>query len=241
VSGHPALRAWLRFWRIRQRYHRYQVVGLDRLASDQAMLLVAYHGRPLAYDQCMLSVSMYDRFGYMPHGVIHSAVDDQPVLRWMKDGLGFVTGDGPEISAAVARGEHIALQPGGTREGCRSVRHRYTVDWGRRHGYLRLALRHGLPIVPVAAAGVDDCYIGLNDGYRLGRRLGAPSGLPVWFGVGVAGLWPLSPPLPVRITTHIGRPIQIDVDPDDPDAMMAAHERIKGAVQDVLDEARRAS
>ena len=38
----------------------------------------------------------------------------------------------------------------------RKVEGGYEVDWGERTGYLRLALRHRLAIIPVAAAGVDD-------------------------------------------------------------------------------------
>lgn len=236
---HPALAAWLAFWRWRQVWHRYQVVGLERLLVRRSVLLVAYHGRPLAYDQCMLSVTLYDQLGYLPHGVIHGAVDHLPGLGWMADGLGFVTGESPALDAAVARGEHIAVQPGGTREGCRSFRERYRVDWGDRYGYLRLAVRRGLPVVPLAAAGVDDTYLGLNDGYRWGKAAGVPFGLPLWFGVGFGGLWPIAPPLPVRITTHVGAPLDVSgLDVEDPEALRAAHGRVRGAVQDLLDLAR---
>ncbi len=232
---HPALRLWLGYWGVQQRYHRYGVEGLERLDRPDSVLLVGYHGRPIAYDLCMLSVSMYRRFGTLPHGIIHKAVRQNGALTWLSDGLGFVTGDGPEISAAVSRGEHIAVQPGGTREGCRSARHRYAVDWGSRTGYLRMAIRHGLHIVPVASRGVDDGYLGLNNGYRWGKRLGAPAGLPVWFGIGLTGLWPLSPPFPVRITTHIGHDIDVsDVDPNDPMALAMAHRHIAGEVQTLV-------
>jgi len=59
----------------------------------------------------------------------------------------------------------------------------------------------------VATAGIDDVYVGLNDGYALGKQLGVPYGLPVWLGVGLFGLWPLALPLPVKLTMRVGRPI----------------------------------
>lgn len=229
-----ATRLWLGFWRAAQRYHRFEAHGLHHLDGLGPALLVAYHGKPIAYDQCMLSVSLYDRLGYMPHGVIHQAVDEIPPLRWLKDGLGFVTRDGPDLDAAIARGELLAVQPGGTREGCRSSRHRYQVSWGPRTGYLRLAARHGLPIVPVASRGVDDGYLGLNDGYRLGKAVGMPAGLPLWFGVGLGGLWPFAPAFPVRITTHLGAPLHLDL--STPDAIQVAHRTVQQAVQSLLDE-----
>lgn len=232
------LLAWLTFWRGMQTYHRYRVHGIEKLDGRRAMLLVAYHGRPIAHDQCMLSVSLYDRLGYMVHGVTHHAVRTNRLMRWVTDGLGFVTQDGPEVAAAVAAGEHIAVQPGGTREGCRSFRHRYELDWGNRTGFIRMALRHRLPIVPIAAHGVDDCYFGLNDGYRWGKRLGVPAGLPAWLGLGVGGLWPAALPLPVRITTVIGDPIELEdqgaIDPADDAALLRAQRRVASAVRELL-------
>jgi 1-acyl-sn-glycerol-3-phosphate acyltransferase len=118
------------------------------------------------------------------------------------------------------------------------------VDWGDRTGYLRLALRHRLPIVPVAAAGIDDGYLGLNDGYALGRRLGVPHRIPVWLGLGPLGLWPLSPPFPVKITQLVGEPIDPHADgplaEDDREGLLRLHRRVAGAVQALMDEHRAA-
>ena len=242
LAGVP-LGGWLAFFRLARVYHRYEIVGLHHLERPGAALVVGYHGRPLAYDLCMLTVTLHERLGYLPHGIIHGYFDHQPILKWLIDGLGFVTGDGAALDAAVARGEHILVQPGGTREGCRSFRHRYEVDWGDRTGYLKLALRHRLPIIPVAAAGIDDGYLGLNDGYALGKRLGVPNRLPVWLGLGPLGLWPISPPFPVKITQLVGEPIdpfaEGPIDAGDRAALLRLHRRVAGAVQGLLDRGRR--
>ena len=237
------LRAWLGLFGAMRAYHRYDIVGLDRiLALRRPALLVGYHGRPIAYDLCMLGVTLHERLGYLPHGIVHGAVEQQPVMKWVADGLGFVTGDGPAVDEVVRRGEHICVQPGGTREGCRSFRHRYELAWGDRVGYLHMALRHGLPIVPIAASGIDDGYIGLNDGYALGKRLGAPGRLPLWLGMGLFGPFPFSPPLPVKITQRIGEPIDLEaegpVDRGDRAAVLRLHATVKRAVQALLDAGR---
>jgi hypothetical protein len=233
------LQAWVTLFGALRRYHRYEVVGLDRLLRHDACLLVGYHGKPIAYDLCMLTVTLRERLGYLPHGVVHGAVDHEPLMRWVSSSLGFVTGDGDAVALAKARGEHVLVQPGGTREGCRSSLHRYRVDWGERTGYLRLALRHGLPIIPIAAHGVDDGYLGLNDGHALGKRLGAPQRLPLWLGVGPLGLFPFSPPFPVKITQLVGEPIDPladgPIDPEDRPRLLALHRRVAGAVQALLD------
>ncbi len=236
------LEMYLAAWRAARRYFRYETTGIEHLETGRAGLVVGYHGRPYAYDLLMLLVEIYERQGYMPHGVIHGAVESNAVLKWLSDGLGFVTGDGPAITAAVERGEHVVVVPGGTREGCRSVRHRYQVDWGQRVGYLKLALTHGLPVIPVAASGVDHAYIGLNDGYRTGKRVKMPARLPLWFGLGPLGLWPFSPPFPVKIRQRIGEPIDLEADgPIDMrhrDSLLRLHRRVTGAVQALLEELR---
>lgn len=237
-----ALRAWLAAFRLARRYHRYEVRGLDALLAPGSKLVVGYHGRPAAIDLCMLTTVIHERLGYLPHGVIHAAFTAHPFAKRLVDGLGFVTGDGPAIEAAVRRGEHVLVQPGGTREGYRSFRHRYEVDWGDRTGYLRLAIEHRLPIVPVAASGVDDVFVGLVDGHALGKRAGMPHRLPLWLGVGMTGVWPFSLPFPVKITQLVGSPItaHLDLDRGRPDrtALLAVHRRVAGEVQSLLDQAR---
>jgi 1-acyl-sn-glycerol-3-phosphate acyltransferase len=241
-AGGVPLATWLAAFRVLRAWHRYEVRGLETLLEPGAKLIVAYHGRPLALDQCMLTVSLHERLGYLPHGIIHGYFGQNRLLKAWIDGLGFVTGDGPGIEQAVARGEHILVQPGGTREGCRSFRHRYEVDWGERLGYLRLAIRYRLPIVPVAGDGVDDFYIGLNDGYALGRRLRVPAGIPVWLGLGATGVWPLSLSFPVKIIQLIGAPIRrhLDggIDPSDRGALVALNQEVRDAVQSLMDRAR---
>ena len=240
-GGTPAsVRAWLRLWRLSALWHRYTVEGLDHIIDGGPKLIVGYHGRLLAWDLCILTTILHDRLGYLPHGVVHGAFAAGPVGR-VVDELGFVTSDGPKMADAVARGEHLLVAPGGDREACRSHRDRYRVDWGERHGYLRLAIRHRLPIVPVAASGVDDTYIGLHNGHALGRRLAMPGRLPVWLAFGPLGLCPFSPPFPARIHQIVGEPIDLwehgAPSADDRDTLERLHSRVTEAVQALLDRA----
>lgn len=235
----PAISVWMAWWRLMRRYHRFRTFGLEHLTGAESRLVVGYHGRGIAHDLCLLSTVLVDEFGYLPHGVVHAAARRLPVMKQVVEQLQMIAGDDEEmVRQIIARGEHIIVAPGGTREACRSVGVRYRVDWGGRLGYLRFAARYGLPIVPVAAAGVDDTYIGLNDGYRTGKRLKVPLRLPLWFGVGLGGLFPLTLPLPARITQVIGPPIPVDVDPDDRDGLEALNARVVAQVQDQLDHAR---
>lgn len=232
--------AWLAHWNLMRRYHRYEVVGLERLERDGPALLVGYHGRPIARDLCMLQALMHARKWPMPVAVMHRSFAEAPVLRWIAEGMEFVIGDGAAMESAIARGAKVIVTPGGTREGCRSRRHRYRVDWGSRTGYVKLAIKYRLPIIPIAASGVDDAYLGLNDGHRWGRRLGIPRQMPAWLGLGPLGLWPMSPPFPVKIVQLVGPPIEDHllwpIAPDDPPAIRGLALKIESAVQKLLDQ-----
>jgi 1-acyl-sn-glycerol-3-phosphate acyltransferase len=232
---------WLRLWDLVRRWHRYRVEGLEHLVEGGPALIVAYHGRPIAHDVCVLQGVLWDRLGYLPHGVVHAGLARMDRSRRFFESIGAVFGDGPALEEAVARGEHLVVTPGGSREGCRPRGQRHRVHWGGRRGYLRLALRLGLPIVPVACAGTDDAWIGLNDGDAWGRRLGLPAGVPAWLGLGLTGLWPFALPLPVPFVQVIGPRIDLRADPaldlEAPGGLDALHARVSGAVQDLLHRA----
>lgn len=222
------------------KWQRFEVQGLERLLGDQPYMLVGYHGRPLAWDLLMLGTVIHKHKGYLPHGLIHTAFAHGIAGHMIRD-LGFVVADSPELAAALARGEHMLVAPGGIQEGCRDHRHRYKVTWPDKFGYLRMALRYNLQIVPVAASGVDDMYVGLNDGGKLGDRIKMPLGLPFWFGLGPAGLWPFSVPFPAKVTQRIGEPIDLaarGVQADDKAALLSTHREIGATIQRTLDDLR---
>ena len=238
------LAIWLPYWRFWMRYHRYTVEGLEHLDGPQPMMIAGYHGRGVAIDMCMLNIALYDRLHYMPHSLMHRVSALSPYSRWMLDGLGFFIGDGPALKAAVKRGEHLIVTPGGANEACRSWHDSYRVDWGNHVGYLRLAVKYGLPVVPVGAAGADATYLGLNNGPEVGRRLGMPKDYAylAWTGIGLLGLYPWSPPFPVRLHQMIGAPIHPRdegvTSPTDRPGLLRIHRRMTAAVQDLIDRAR---
>lgn len=222
------------------KWQRFEVQGLDVLLQDKPYMIVGYHGRPLAWDLLMLGTVIHREKGYLPHGLIHAAFQHGVAGHMIRE-LGFVVADSPELAAALGRGEHMLVAPGGIREGCRDHRYRYRVDWPDKYGYLKMALRHGLQIVPVAATGVDDMYVGLNDGGRLGEKIAMPLGFPLWFGLGPAGLWPLSVPFPVKVTQRIGTPIDLaarGVRADDKQALLSIHRELGATIQATLDALR---
>lgn len=186
--------ATFRFW---QRYFRYEVEGFEILAETEPAVVVGYHGGPWALDLLMLGTRVHDELGYFPRACWHPVWWRIPSVGKVVTDLGGLprrpTDD--EMHTLKARGEHIVFAPGATREGLRPLWDGRRVDFGPHRGYAKLALAHGMPIIPVVAPGMDRTYVGLN------------TGLP-WLGLGVAGVWPLALPFPVKIRQRIGAPIR---------------------------------
>jgi hypothetical protein len=237
--------AWNTYWNAMRVYHRFEVVGLEHIVGRQgSVLVVGYHGRPWALDLCMLGTLLEREHGVELRPIFHQGFE-QPGLNWLIEGLGCVTSDGPRMAEVVARGDPVVVTPGASREGFRPFYERYRVSWGGRMGYLRLALKYKMPLVLAASAGVDDTYIGLNDGEKWGQRLKLPTGLPAWIGVGPLGVWPLSPPFPSKITLHLSPPIHLEdngpVNPEDTEQLRLLHRDIATRIQRMLDNARNRS
>jgi len=244
ISEQIAQGAWISYWRFWQRYHRYTVEGLQNLDGSRAKLIVGYHARGVAMDMCMLTVAVFDRYGYLPHGFLHRSVENVWYGRWLAQSLGFVVKDRPSLAVAVERGEHLVTTPGGGQEGLRPFWRRYTVCWGEGLGYVRLAVKYGLQIVPVGCRGADDLFIGLNDAEATGKAIRVPMnfGYAFWLALGPLGFYPFSPPYPVRLMQRIGTPIDPfehgRVELDDEEGLRRIHVRVVDAVQTILDDLR---
>jgi 1-acyl-sn-glycerol-3-phosphate acyltransferase len=237
--------SWLAFWRAMRAYHRYTVEGFEHIAEKGPALIVGYHARGFAVDLCILSVEMKERLGYLPHAIFHDALGKLPVFPTLLRSIGGVTGDGPSLEDAVSRGEHLIVLPGGGREAFKPVCGGGRVDWGDRTGYLRLALRLNLPIIPVVSGGADHLYVGFNDGYETGKKLGMPLRLPLWAGFGPFGIYPLSLPWPVQLRQIVGKRIALDavghVDPENRADVAALHRHVVMRMQALLNRANGAS
>lgn len=235
---------WLALMAAWKRYFRYEVEGMEHLRTHDCKIVVGYHGRPLAWDLFMLGAEIHREQGYLPLALVHYDFMKWPYLRWLTEGLLWSTGKGPMLDEAIAKGRHVILAPGGVTEGLRPAWVRYQVDWPNL-GYLRLAISRGLEVVPVAAAGVDDAFLGLADNDKLKQRLRLTNGTALWAGVGPLGFYPWSPPFPVRVHQIVGAPIVPVFEPEqrkailnDPERLQALHVQVQTRVQELLDLAR---
>lgn len=143
---------------------------------------------------------------------------------------------------AFARGEHVAVYPGGDIDAAKAWEDRNRIKFGGRAGFARLAIDNGVPIVPIVTAGAGESLLVISSGERLARatrldkllRLkSAPISvsLPWGLNIGVVGLLPYLP-LPTKLHTRV-LPVMPAESGEEP-AEYAA--RVESAMQSALTE-----
>ena len=96
-----------------------------------------------------------------------------PGLPKVKSHFGLIDPSEDACLAALEAGEQLLVTPGGMRE-AQPARDFYRLRWEGRYGFVRLALRTGVPIVPFAIVGGAEAYPGLRRGALLLVAAAAP-------------------------------------------------------------------
>lgn len=177
------------------RLHALRIDGLERLPRGPA-LLVGNHGL-LGYETPFFFHALYRATGRMPLGLADRWFFKVPLMREVLMRLGGTYGCRENALAGLKAGNHVVCYPGGAREVLKTPSDRYRLQWQKSRGFLAVAREAGVPIVPFAAAGVDDTFdipdrikgtgrfLMGHDKYDLPRLNNViPRAVPLWFRIG---------------------------------------------------------
>ncbi len=230
------------------RYFAPEVRGVDRLPDDGPFLLVSNHsGGFLMPDVWALAAEMLDSFGI--DRVIHPLVFDfafaipgfGPALRR----LGGVPANMDNAKQALSDGAGVLVYPGGDWEAYRPWPDRNRIDFKDHTGFIRLAMREGVPVYPAVTHGSHDTLVVVSRGEEISRALGLdklrvqvfPFTLGVPFGVVPVFLPNL--PNPAKILIEVLEPLSWThhgpAAADDEDVVRAAYAEVTGRMQQTLD------
>ena len=210
----PALRLSSRL------YFRADVRGLENIPPEGPVLLVGNHsGGTWIADTFIFSQCFYDHFGSGRrfHQLAHDLVFKVPGLRALVERYGTVPASPENMARALERDAALLVYPGGDHETFRPSWESDQVDFAGRTGFVKLALEHEVPIVPVVSIGGQETALFLGRGRRvasalqLDRRLRLKVLPPVIgppFGLTIMDL-PGRFPLPAKISIRVGKPIDL--------------------------------
>ncbi len=132
--------------------------GLEHVPREGAVLLAGNHTIYGLLDIPMLGLEVYEQTGRVVRGLgdhNHFAI---PVWRDFLHGIGAVRGTRENCARLLEAGEAVLVFPGGGREVFKHKGEKYRLVWKERVGFARLAIQHGVPIVPFASVGVEDMF-----------------------------------------------------------------------------------
>ncbi len=219
-------------------YFRTEVEGIERLPEGGA-LLVSNHG-PMGFDAVELVFGVYRRTRRLPRALVERTAFRVPALKLLLERLGHVAGTPDNAVALLRRGDLVLVYPGGAREAFKGSAGRYRLAWSKSTGFVRVALRAGVPIVPVAGVGVDDYYDVVAEPEEvarspLGRLLVTLLGHEKYAPPGLRGVGPL--PRPAQLTFVVGEPLRPDAPPeaaDDTALVARLHADVKDRLERLL-------
>jgi 1-acyl-sn-glycerol-3-phosphate acyltransferase len=185
-------------------YFTPEVRGLDRLPAEGPALLVGNHSclfyMPEAFTcgQAVMSRRGIDAPAYaLAYDLLFAVPGVGPFLRR----LGVIPASNSHAESALAGGACVLVYPGGDLEACRPWTQRNKIEFAGRKGFVRLALRSGVPVVPVVAHGGHHAVMVLARGDRLAQAAGLRTlrinvfPLLAGFPFGITSI--LAPPLPM--------------------------------------------
>ena len=142
----------------------------DRIPRRGPALLVGNHAL-LGLDSVALTAALVAEGHRPPRFLAEKNLFRFPGVRPALTALGAIPGRPDEAVALLEAGELVCVYPGGVDDSFKLSTEAYTLQWGDRKGFARVALRARAPILPVAATGVDDLFEIPRREHRLGRAL----------------------------------------------------------------------
>jgi 1-acyl-sn-glycerol-3-phosphate acyltransferase len=230
------------------RYFDAEVQGFENIPDGGPMLLVGNHsGGTLVPDTSVFVASWYRARGVESPlvALAFDAVFGVPLLGSAARRAGAVPANPENASEALSAGSAVLVYPGGDHDAYRPWTDRNRIDFGGRKGFVRLALREGVPVIPVVSHGAHESVVVIARGDSMKGTIGfdrlrttvmplvlqLPWGLSLPFVPGI--------PMPVKISLQVCPPLDwSQLGPEasaDPFVVDRCYDEITGVMQDTLD------
>jgi len=231
-------------------YFRPEVRGFERLPRSGPFLVVGNHsGGQTPPDMPILLTAWWRERGEDEpvYGMFHSFLLNLPGVGSVLKRAGAVEAGQAEAESILRSGGIVIDYPGGDSEVFRPWWERNRIEFGDRHGVIRLALRTQVPVVPAVSVGAHETLVVLARGESVAKFLRldrmfrikvmplvfgppfgiVPGGIPTW-------------PLPAKITVELCEPVDWSTQygpeaAENEDIVRACYEELTNLMQETLD------
>jgi 1-acyl-sn-glycerol-3-phosphate acyltransferase len=228
-------------------WFRMEIEGWEHLPEPPVLLIGIHSGAPFVWDAWTVGIQWWRRFGTdRPlHGTAHDALMAAPLIGSYFRKMGVLPAAPDSIASALEAGHDVALWPGGEIDSLRPWTDRDQAVLAGRKGFIRMAIRAGVPIVPIATVGGPDSMPVLARGRRLAKALQLDKVARLkMFPISIQAPWGISPamlpelPLPTKIRTAFQPPVKLSRDPakaKDDKYVERKYDEVQQSIQDGMD------
>jgi len=223
-----------------RRWFRAEWEGLEKIPTDGGALLVSNHAGAIPSDAPVIMHGIETELERPVYGLAEYIFRELPVVGTMWSRVGGVTAQPDNAYRLLREQKQLALVfPEGTKGTSKNYSERYRLRRFGRGGFVEIAMRAGVPIVPIAVMGAEESMPIVFKLPGVAKALGVPY-VPITANMLLLG--PLGGLLyfPAKFRLKVLDPIEFDVAPNQPrysrSKVMDASESIREKIQEALYE-----
>ncbi|KAF5301315.1 hypothetical protein FQA39_LY10713 [Lamprigera yunnana] len=181
-------------------WHGYEVSGIENIPDKESALFIYYHGA--------IPVDLYyflAKILLVKNRLVHTVADHFlfkiPGFAIMSECMKVIPGTVQSCSNVLKEGNLLAISPGGVYES--QFSQQYNLMWKRRLGFAKVAIDARVQIIPMFTENVREAFRTVSIGRKLFLKLYSITKFP---------FTPIYGAFPVKMITHIGKPILFDLE-----------------------------
>jgi 1-acyl-sn-glycerol-3-phosphate acyltransferase len=212
--------------------------GLDKIPASGGALLIANHAGAIPSDAPVIMHGIEKELGRPVYGLADYFFRTLPVLGTLWSRAGGVPAN-PDNAYRLLHdeGQLVLVFPEGTKGSSKSYTDRYRLRRFGRGGFVEIAMRAGVPVVPIAVVGSEETMPVVLRLPAVARALGLPY-FPVTVNVLAMGPIGAVVPFPAKFSLRVLDPVRFDVPPDQAryskSRVMEESEAIRSRLQETL-------
>ena len=223
---------------IYKHYFRVEWEHFDRLPEHGGALIVANHAGAIPPDAPAIMHGIEKELGRRVYGLAESLFRTVPVVGtlWARGG-GVAAHPDNAYRLLHDEGQLVLVFPEGTKATGKRFTERYQLHRFGRGGFVEIAMRAGVPVIPIAVVGAEEAMPIVFKSSRVAKLMGLPY-FPVTANMLMMGPLGLVGYLPAKFRLRVLPPVHFDVAPDQErysrSRVMDESERIRTTVQEAL-------
>jgi 1-acyl-sn-glycerol-3-phosphate acyltransferase len=221
-----------------ERWFRVEWEGFDKIPHEGGVLMVANHAGAIPADAPSIMHGVERDLGRPVYGLADEMFKRIPLVNLGWSRLGGVQAH-PDNAYRLLREQQqlVMVFPEGSKGPGKPYTERYQLRRFGRGGFVQIAMRAGVPILPLAIVGNEETMPIVTKIPTLARALGLPY-FPVTANMLVLGPLGALIPFPAKLRIRVLDPVVLDVPPDQPrysrSKIMDTSEEIRHTIQTEL-------